>query len=148
MVAKKKGRLSYLDPTAPAPVGAFFWAVADGGINFDRAGGVSAPRSRPRKPLPYVRLRRGLSLTAFKVVSDTFLAKLERRPCGCLVWSGQGQSPWQSPRNANFGNGPPQIGAHSSDSGSRSWPRWPSCFTYDKPNPMYGGQIDQEPTAG
>ncbi len=26
MVAKKKGRLSYLDPTAPASVGAFFWA--------------------------------------------------------------------------------------------------------------------------
>ena len=24
----------------------------------------------------------------------------------------------------------------------------PSCFTYDKLNPMYGGHIDQEPTAG
>ena len=36
---------------APASVGAFFGLAL--GMILDRAGGVSALRSRPRKPLPY-----------------------------------------------------------------------------------------------
>jgi hypothetical protein len=40
-----------IESETPASVGAFFWAVADGGINLDRAGWLSDSR-RPGEPLP------------------------------------------------------------------------------------------------
>ncbi len=49
--------------------GLSLWASAGGGVSLSRAGGVSAPRSRPRKPLPDVQSRRGLSFGLARVVN-------------------------------------------------------------------------------